>query len=380
MNYKFEPVKIEADIEIVEETNELKEIAASIVNFPEHKTPDLLFFSGIFVSSGENLNHAYFMPSELIKAAPTIDHKAIDIEHQESEIIGHIYSSKFTGVDGNELDVNELSDMDSKELDKMDIDVIIAGILYKSRFPELSKEVTEGKWKLSMETYFQDYDIKIGNVIMSRKEAEALGFANEIIGKLAKILKKGKEIAKGEVSRVLRSLLFSGCGVVKNPANPRSIILETAKKQTNKNEGAEIVIDLDKLDGTQSDDNLVAKEKVKDGVGKKKEGEGEEEADIDIVDVRKNTSVGICVSFKKRVIDATFKGPDVKVIHENWCTLYDKSCTSSSRDVTDPNCLRRKAEKKAKNYVESKLKELKSRDKRSVLLSELELVLKDVKK
>jgi hypothetical protein len=68
---------------------------------------------------------------------------------------------------------------------------------------------------------------------MSRKEAEALGFANEIIGKLAKILKKGKEIAEGEVSRVLRSLLFSGCGVVKNPANPRSVILETAKKQTN---------------------------------------------------------------------------------------------------------------------------------------------------
>ena len=52
MNYKFEPLKIEADIEIVEETNELKEIAASVVNFPDHKTPDLLFFSGILLAVG----------------------------------------------------------------------------------------------------------------------------------------------------------------------------------------------------------------------------------------------------------------------------------------------------------------------------------------
>jgi len=378
VDYKFEPIKLEAGIKIEKETPELRKAMASIVNFPEHKTPDLLFFSGIFVSSGANLNNAYFMPSELVKAADTISHKAIDIEHQESEIIGHIYDSKFIDRNGNLLDLNEVVNMNANELDKMDIDVMIAGILYKSRFPELAKEVTEGKWKLSMETYFQDYDIKVGSVIMSRKEAEALGFANEIVGRLAKILKKGKEIAEGEVSRVLRSLLFSGCGVVKNPANPRSVILETAKKQIEKNKGAdEIIIDLDKLSNTQSNDGLVAEEEAKDDVGKKKE---EEEADINVEDVRTQTSVGICVSFKKRVIDASQKGPDVKIIHENWCTLYDKACTSSSRDVTDPNCLKRQAEKQAKNYVESKLKELKSRDKRSTLLSELELVLKDVKK
>ena len=365
MNYKFEPVRIEADIEIVKETNELKEIAASVVNFPEHKTPDLLFFSGIFVSSGENLNHAYFMPSELIKAAPTIDHKALDIEHQEDQIVGHIYDSKFVDKAGDLLDLNEIVNVDMDELNKMDIDVMIAGILYKSRFPELAKEVTEGKWKLSMETYFQDYDVKIGDVVMSRREAESLGFASEIIGMLAKILKNGKEIAKGEVSRVLRDLLFSGCGVVKHPANPRSIILETAKKQKNNNKGAEIVIDLDELESIKSHKDTKVKE---------------EEADISVEDVRAQTSVGICVSFKKRIVDATYEGPDAKIIHENWCTLYDMACTSSSRDVTDPNCLKRQAEKKAKNYVESKLKELNSRDRRKSLLTELETVLREVKK
>jgi len=360
VNYKFEPVRIEADIEIVEETNELKEIASSIVNFPEHKTPDLLFFSGIFVSSGENLNHAYFMPSELIKASNSINNKALDMEHQEDQIVGHIYSSKFIDESGSELNIDELASVDSKELDKMNMDILIAGILYKSRFPELAKEISEKRWKLSMEAYYSNYDLKIGNTIMSRKEAEALGYANEIVGKLAKILKKGKEIAKGEVSRVLRNILFSGCGVVKNPANPRSVILETAKKQKNTNKGAEIVIDLDKLDNSLKEE--------------------EEEADISVEDVRAQTSVGICVSFKKRVIDATYEGPDVKIIHENWCTLYEMACTSSSRDVTDPNCLKRQAAKKAKNYVESKLKELKGKDKRKSLLFELETVLKDIKK
>ncbi|MHA2342346.1 MAG: hypothetical protein ACXADW_10745, partial [Candidatus Hodarchaeales archaeon] len=121
----------------------------------------------------------------------------------------------------------------------------IAGILYKSRFPELAKEVKDSKWKLSMETYFQDYDVKIGDLIISRKEAEALGLAEDsVVGRIAKILRKGKEIAKGEIARVLRDLMFSGCGLVKNPANPRSVILETAKKHL-ETDGEEIIIELE---------------------------------------------------------------------------------------------------------------------------------------
>jgi len=362
VGHTFEPVIIEADIKIIEETEELKKSVASVVKFPENKTPDLLYFSGIFVSSGENLNNAYFMPSEIVKAASSIDHKALDIEHKEDQIVGHIYDSKFIDKAGSTLNVEELASMNQDELDKTDLEVLIAGILYKSRFPELAEEVSDNKWKLSMETYYQDYDIKIGNVIMSRKEAEALGIASDLVGKVAKLLKKGEEIAEAGITRVLRDLLFSGCGLVKHPANPRSIILETAKKQTGK---VDIIIDLDKTDNAQTD-----KEKVKDNEDK------EEEADINIEDVRAQTSVGICVSYKKRVFDATYEGPDTKVLHENWCTLYEKGCTSSSRDVTDPSCLRRQAEKKAKNYAESKLKELEGKDRRSILLSELKSVLR----
>lgn len=361
MEPKFKPITLEADIKLVDETEELIKTVASVVEFPENKTPDLLFFSGIFITSGANLNKAYFMPSELVKAAPSIDHKALDIEHAEDEIVGHIYSSRFVNKSGAELDLKDLASMNESQLDSMDVEVVIAGILYKSRFPQVAEEVANGKWKLSMETYFQSYDIKIGNVIMSRKEAEALGIAAEtILGKMAKVLEKGKEIAEGEVLRVLRGLLFSGCGLVKNPANPRSIILETAKKDEIEDD-IEIVVDLDNLDDSQT-----AKDK----------------GEMDIADVRVPTiirekdDVGICVSYKKRVIDATFEGPDVKVLHENWCTKYEKGCTSFSRDVTDPNCLIHKVEEEIKLYANERLEELNSKDKRATLLSGLKAVLK----
>lgn len=364
MEPKFKPITLEADIKLIDETEELIKTAASIVEFPENKTPDLLFFSGIFITSGANLNKAYFLPSELVRAAPSIDHKALDIEHAEDEIVGHIFSSKFINKSGAELDLKDLASMNENQLDGMEIEVVIAGILYKSRFPQVAEEVANGKWKLSMETYFQSYDIKIGNVIMSRKEAEALGIAAEtVLGKMVKVLEKGKEIAEGQVLRVLRGLLFSGCGLVKNPANPRSIILETAKKEENEDD-IEIIVDLDNLDNSQTAEAEDRKDK-------------DTAADVRVPTImREKDDVGICVNYKKRVIDATFEGPDVKVLHENWCTKYEKGCTSFSRDVTDPNCLIHKVEEETKLYANERLEELNSKDKRVTLLSELKDVLK----
>lgn len=370
MKSKFKPITLEATIELVEETEDLLKMVASVVEMPENRTADLMFFSGIFVSSGSNLNKAFFLPSELVKAAPSVNNKALDIEHEEDQIVGHIFSSKFIDNGGAELDLKELASMNESQLNTMEIDVVIGGILYRSRFPKIAEEVSSGKWKLSMETYFQSFDVKIGNVIMTQKEAQVLGIdTGVVLGKMAKVLKKGKEIAEGQVLRVLRGLLFSGCGLVKNPANPRSIILETAKKDGNE-DNVEIIVDLDNLDNSQTAKAKDKKDKVK------VEKDDKEDADIDIVDIRNQTSVGICVSYKRRVIDATFEGPDVKVLHENWCTKYEKGCTSFSRDVTDPNCLIHKVEEETKLYANEVLEELNSRDKRSTLLSGLKAVLK----
>jgi len=353
--------EIEAQIELVEETDELLQEVASVVDFPDNKTPDLLFFTGIFVSSGENLNKSYFLPEELIKAYDTIPNKALDIEHDESEIVGHIYSCSIIDQAGNKLDIEELKNKNVEELNRMDLDILIGGILYKSRFPELAKEVKENKWKLSMETYYQDYDVKIGSVILSRKEAESLGLVDEgSFGKPARIVKNGVEIARGKVTKVLRNLLFSGCGLVKNPANPRSLILETAKKTGN---GDELVIDLD------ADNKDIAQDFTSPSA---------DPGGLDGRDDIKQTSVGICVSYKKRVIDATYEGPGTKVLHENWCTLYDTGCTSPSREATHPDCLRRKVIEITKDYTKTKMKAAAAKDKRGNLLAKLQALLNKI--
>jgi thioredoxin reductase len=96
-------IYLEADIKLEEETPELKEQASKIIELPnvEDKQPDLLYCSAVFVSTGENLNHAYFMGSELITAEGTIVNKAMDIEHSEENVIGHIYKREFMDQAGN---------------------------------------------------------------------------------------------------------------------------------------------------------------------------------------------------------------------------------------------------------------------------------------
>jgi hypothetical protein len=293
----------------------------------------------------------------MVKAHDTIDNKALDIEHEETQVVGHIYSSIFVDRAGEELSIESLKEMSTDELESKDIDVMIAGILYKSRFPELAQEVKDSKWKLSMETYFQDYDVKIGNLILSRQEAEALGLAfDSDIGRMARVLRSGVEIAKGEIVRVLRTLLFSGCGLVKNPANPRSVILETAKK---KEPEEELVIELEpKIEKGQEFNSPVAVE-----------------GGPNAHDIRTQTSPGQCIDYKKRVIDATFEGPDTTVLHENWCMQYDTACTSESRSAVHPDCIRRQIIEATKDYTKHKLSDVAKRDERGSLLAKLKDLL-----
>jgi hypothetical protein len=265
--------------------------------------------------------------SELVAAEGTIVNKALDVEHSEEDIIGHIISREYCDKQGNKLDVQELAAKEVAGLDNVDMHIAIAGVIYKHRFPNISKEVSEKKWSaVSMECYYQNYDIKIGDLTMSRKEAEAMGLASEdaaILGRLAKVLKEGKEIAAGKIARVLRGIHFSGCGIVKNPANPASVILEVANElklnPTKESSENVIVLDYDKLNS--KNDNKVTSSTI-------------EETSKNEVAVNED-SVGICVNYKRRVEDK-----EGNILKEDWCSAYDKGCTSFSRDLTDINCLR----------------------------------------
>ena len=359
---------LEAEIELVEETAARKAKASKVIELPpEHKKqPDLLYFSAIFVSSGENLNHAYFLGSELVSAEGTIINKALDVEHNEDEIIGHIYERAFMDKEGNPLDMTELASRETASLDGQEMHIAIAGIIYKSRFPNIAKEVADDKWKVSMECFYQSYDVKIGDLTLAPKEAEALGLASaddKLLGRLAKVLKNGKEIAEGKIARVLRGICFSGCGIVKNPANPPSVILETAKEKITdsviEDEDGVIILDYDAID------NNVTSEKVEATV------KTEEARDGALDD-----SVGICVNYKKRVYDKAGA-----VTAEDWCSAYDQACTSFSRDTTDPDCLRnqnirRFARKVAEDIMVAKA----ANDRRRELLDGLKAALREAVK
>ena len=95
----------------------------------------------------------------------------------------------------------------------------------------------------------------------------------------------------------------------------------------------------------------------------------------DAYDTRTQTSPGICVNYKRRVLDATFEGPDTKVLHNDWCTLYDTACTSPSRGADHEECIRNMVVNKTKDYTQHKLEDLAKRDKRGGLLAKLKDLL-----
>lgn len=326
---KDKKLYIEADIKVEEETKELRSVASKVIDLPKgnKKQPDLMYFSAIFVSSGENLNHAYFLGSELVAAEGTIINKALDIEHSEDEIIGHIYEKAYIDKEGNKLDIKELASRETASLDGQDMHIAIAGIIYKARFPNIAQEVADNKFKVSMECYFTHYDVKVGDLILDKREAEVLGIAStsdDIIGKVTKIMKSGKEIASGTAARVLRGICFSGCGIVKNPANPPSIIMETAGDLAIAKSDEVIVLSYDTEETAINKVTSSTVDEPKENIEFSRDG---------LLD----DSLGICVNYKKFVLDKSGATTD-----SNWCSAYDCECTSFSRDTSDVDCLRNK--------------------------------------
>ena len=372
---------LEASINIEEATEARKEMASACIDLPtgKDKQADLLYFSAIFVSSGANLNHAYFLPSELVAAEGTIQTKAVDMEHIEQEIVGHIYDKKYIDKDNNPLELQELSKLETAALDEKEIHIVIAGVVYKHRFPDLCEEVSRNEWKVSMECFYQNYDVKIGNTIMSQPEAELLGLAckDNIFGKVAKIIKDGKEVANGIIDRVLRGVHFAGVGFVKQPANPPSVVLETANDTDTKvvDEDNCIVIAEENIEPAQEKNNVTSEE-----VEGKDNNSDTNDIEIEVIDTEESELihkdiVGICVNYKKRVINK-----DGSLLHENWCTAYKQECTSFSRDTTDPDCLRNQIQSTAKMVISNIMSCNYSEESREVLLNELKAALHEAVK
>ena len=184
---------------------------------------DLYYLSSILVSTGWNKNDDVFDLNETWGAKDSPVDKQFNFMHDESDIIGHITGSVVLDSDGNEID-------DISNIDKFDI--ATSAVLYNSwttpelreRMSKLIAEIKEGKWFVSMECLFNNFDYAVvspngENTVVSRDETSAF---------LTKHLRAYGGSGKYEgytVGRLLRNIAFSGKGLVSNPANPRSVIL-----------------------------------------------------------------------------------------------------------------------------------------------------------
>lgn len=246
--FKF---KTYAKVELVNDDGDLlKKALAGHVDIPKDTPFDLLFFKAVYLTSGANLNHTYFDKAELVKSIDTVANKAMDIEHEEQGVVGHIYAASF-------FDSDKESSIEACDVENYDgrVDVVIAGVVYKDRFPKLAADIAKGKWYVSMETYYDSFDIKIGDVLLDYNTASSLGIV-DLVGQEVVLKKSGEVFASGVANKVVRNLHFSGGGFVKNPAEPRAVVLDTAQSKVvdisvatfkdNKIDYKEKILDMDK--------------------------------------------------------------------------------------------------------------------------------------
>lgn len=187
---------------------------------------DLFYMKSILVSTGWNKNDDVFDPQELWNARNTPEDKPFNFMHNEKDIIGHITGNVVVDYSGNEISEDTTAVPG-------EFNILTTSVIYTSwsdaeqreRMNKIIAEIEEGKWYVSMECLFPNFDYALiddsgrANVIQ-RTEASAF---------LTKHLRSYGGTGKYQnyqVGRLLRNLSFSGKGLVSKPANPRSIILE----------------------------------------------------------------------------------------------------------------------------------------------------------
>lgn len=210
-------------------------------------TRDLFYIDAVLASVGWNKNDDIFDRYETWNARSTPENKQFNYMHDEKDIIGHITKSYILDFNQNRID----SIQDLNELPET-FDVIMGSVLYKSWSDPALKERMEliikeiDQWYVSMECLFPAFDYKL---IDSKGKQETVK-RNETSAFLTKHLRAyggSGEYNGYKVGRLLRDFSFSGVGLVKNPANPRSVILNTTKATFFKGNDMPENLDLDVL-------------------------------------------------------------------------------------------------------------------------------------
>lgn len=231
----------------------IKEKALSIAAVKKHHASasnegqiDLFYLKDILVTTGWNLNDDVFDKAETWAARNTAEDKQFNLNHNQkivdnevtyvNEIIGHMTSQYVINSEGGILaDDSSIDDLPDP------FHIVSTAVIYKywqneefgEKINKIIAEIEEQtsdkpKWYVSMEALFSNFDYAIidkqGNQkILPRSQASAF---------LTKHLRAygGSGTYEGnKIGRLMRNLVFSGKGLVENPANPNSVIFSKAE-------------------------------------------------------------------------------------------------------------------------------------------------------
>jgi hypothetical protein len=250
---------------------------------------DLYYMKSILASVGWNKNDDVFDAAETWKARTTPEDKQFNYMHDEKDIIGHITSASVVDDIGNRVDdINENNQL------PVYFDVVIGSVLYtswsdqtlKGRMKDIISDIESGNtWHVSMECLFPAFDYALidskgENKLIKREETSAF------LTKHLRAYGGGGEYNGYKIGRLLRNFSFSGVGLVKKPANPRSVILNKSKSIFfNESKAEEITMqdDLEVLKAELAEAKEAAdkmKDKMKEEAEKAKKAKSETEVTV----------------------------------------------------------------------------------------------------
>jgi hypothetical protein len=177
---------------------------------------DLTKLVAILLSTGINRNDDVFLSSEILPVRATGAHKPVNLEHDPTQIIGHMLRTFATEKDGTRIS-------DDNKPGGKNFDITAEAVLYSFLFPDLVKDIknraTANNLFVSVEVWFTAFDFLVGSKLVKRNSKTA----SQLEGRLK--VNGGDGSFKGHrLGRVLRNIIIGGIGVVKDPANPESII------------------------------------------------------------------------------------------------------------------------------------------------------------
>lgn len=196
---------------------------------------DLHYIDAVLVTTGWNNNDDVFDRVETWAARHSPEDKQLNYEHDHSKIVGHIVSNAAVRVGAGDAAVGEAIADDTVVDDlPQKFHLVTGAVLYKHwQTPELQEQmddilalIAKGGLRVSMECVFAGFDYAMRSPDGSTKVVAR----NEKTAFLTKHLRAyggTGRFGEDRVGRVLRNIVFSGKGLVKNPANPESVILSS---------------------------------------------------------------------------------------------------------------------------------------------------------